>query len=211
MRADQQRRQALAAIANLGATGRDGIERFRMVIYLTGDQKEHAADIARCEAFAKAEDWEVVTVRSDPDDSQWAWMRMGLLSTITMVAHMQADGVLMPQSVFDALSTDDCSFLFGRLNRWGGFLRTVADEDENPAVSWQVRYTWEPLDSTPHPRLTYGEARDEDAATGQALSAIARQRNSHYLRLVEVHIRPVNSNDWTKVQEPAQPEARPFQ
>ncbi len=130
IRADQERRRALFAIANLGASGRDGVERFRMVIYLTGDRSEHAAEIERCETFVESKDWEVVTVRTDPDASQWAWLRMGLLSAITMICHLQADGVVMPQSVFDALSDDDCSFLFNRLNHWGGFLRTVPDEDE---------------------------------------------------------------------------------
>ena len=116
----------------MGVTGRDGIEHFRMVIYLTGDQEQHKASITRCEAFAEAEAWDVITVRSDADESQWAWLRMGLLSAITMICHLQADGILMPQSVFDALSADDCSFLFNRLNRWGGFLRTVPDEGEDP-------------------------------------------------------------------------------
>lgn len=68
---------------------------------------------------------------------------------------------------------------------------------------WQVRYRWEPLDSVPHPQLTYGEAISEEAATGQALAAIARQKDDPYLRLVEVHTRPISSSDWTKVEEPA--------
>ena len=97
IRADQERRRALVAIANLGASGRDGVERFRMVIYLTGDRSEHAADIERCKAFIKSKDWEVATVRTDPDASQWAWLRMGLLSAITMICHLQADGVVMPR------------------------------------------------------------------------------------------------------------------
>jgi hypothetical protein len=101
-----------------------------MVIYLTGDQEQHAAEITFCEAFAEANHWQVVTIRSDSDESEWAWLRRGLLSAITMICHGNADGIAMPQTVFDALSTDDCSFLINRLHRFGGFLRTIPDESE---------------------------------------------------------------------------------
>lgn len=74
-------------------------------------------------------------------------------------------------------------------------------------MSWQVRYTWEPLDGRRHPRFTYGDARNEHAAAGQAVAAIKRQKNDPYLRLVEVHTRPISTNDWTKVEEPAPAES----
>lgn len=70
-------------------------------------------------------------------------------------------------------------------------------------MTWQVRYTWEPLDGTPHPKLTYGDSLSQESAIGQARAAIARQKNSQHLRLVEVHVRPISSNDWTKVEESA--------
>jgi hypothetical protein len=129
IRADCERRRALAVVASLGVGTGPAAERFRMVIYLIGDPDEQAPERERCHAYAKAQGWEVVAVRTDRDPSQWAWLRTGLLSAVTIICHGNADAVLMPQSVADMLSEDDRSFLLNRLHRFGGFLRTISADD----------------------------------------------------------------------------------
>jgi hypothetical protein len=129
IRADQERREALTAVANMGAGSATTRERFRTVVYLVGDLQEHDGDVSQYTAYVVARDWQVVAVRSDLDANRWAWMRKGLLSATTIICHGNADGIVIPESVFNAFSDDDRTFVLGRLHRYGGFLHTIPSED----------------------------------------------------------------------------------
>ena len=72
--------------------------------------------------------------------------------------------------------------------------RTQAD------LSWQVRYTWESLNDTPHPKFTYDSTDSEDHAIDRAVAAIDRMQGNNQLRLVEVHRRHVSDREWTRVE-----------
>jgi hypothetical protein len=67
-------------------------------------------------------------------------------------------------------------------------------------AAWQVRYTWESLNDTPHPKFTYDKVASETAAINTAVEAIDRMDGNPYLRLVEVHWRHVGEQQWTKVE-----------
>jgi hypothetical protein len=105
----------------------------RTVIYLTGDLNDHRDDLSRFKAYVRARDWQVVTVRTDLDETRFAWLRMGLLSAITIVCHGGADGVVMPEPVLSTLSRGDRTWLRNRLERYGGFLHTIPSANDDHA------------------------------------------------------------------------------
>jgi hypothetical protein len=67
-------------------------------------------------------------------------------------------------------------------------------------LSWQLRFTWEPLNSHPHPKFTYDAVDTEDRAIDKAVAAIDRMAGNKELRLVEVHWRHVGSDVWRRVE-----------
>jgi len=77
---------------------------------------------------------------------------------------------------------------------------TTLREVNYTADQWQVRFTWESLNGVPHPRFTYSSADSEDQAIDVAVEAIDRMAGNPSLRLVEVHWRHVNSDEWTRAE-----------
>jgi len=128
MRADHWRSHALAAVVGMGTSNGSGPERLRTVIYFTGDPAERRDDLSRYRAYVQGRHWQVTTVRTDRDEAEYAWMRKGLLSATTLVCYGVADGVAIPESVFDALSQGDQAFILHRLHRYGGFLHIIPSE-----------------------------------------------------------------------------------
>lgn len=101
----------------------------RLVLYFTGDPGAEYANVFSLSTAVEAHGWTVAEVRSDVSDDEIAWLRKGLLSAITIVAHGRADGIAMFQSVHAALSPDDQNWLNQRVKRFGGYLHIVPDED----------------------------------------------------------------------------------
>jgi hypothetical protein len=69
-----------------------------------------------------------------------------------------------------------------------------------PAPAYEVRYTWESLTTTPHPRFTSERFRSETTAIDAAVAAVERMEGNTELRLVAVHWRHVDSVEWAKVE-----------
>lgn len=130
LHADHRRRHALAAVVGMGTSNGSAPERLRTVIYFTGEPSERHDDLSRYRAYVQGRDWQITTVRTDRDEAEYAWMRKGLLSATTLVCYGVADGVAMPESVFDALSQGDQAFILHRLHRYGGFLHIIPPERE---------------------------------------------------------------------------------
>lgn len=80
-------------------------------------------------------------------------------------------------------------------------LQLLADfPPPQPAPAYEVRYTWESLTTTPHPRFTFERFRSESAAIDAAVAATERMEGSTALLLVAVHWRHIESVGWTKVE-----------
>lgn len=69
-----------------------------------------------------------------------------------------------------------------------------------PAPAYEVRYTWESLTTTPHPRHTFERFHSESAAIDAAVAAMERMEGNAELRLVTVHWRHIESVEWTRVE-----------
>jgi len=79
-------------------------------------------------------------------------------------------------------------------------VNTLAKRPINSGLSFQVRFTWESLDGTPHPKFSYQPAESESRAVDVAVAAIDRMEGNLHLRLVAVHWRHVSSSEWRKVE-----------
>ena len=67
-------------------------------------------------------------------------------------------------------------------------------------LDWQLRFTWECASGITHPRYTYSKVESEDRAIDHGTLALDRMGMNPSIRLIEVHRKHVDAEQWDKVE-----------
>ena len=77
---------------------------------------------------------------------------------------------------------------------------TTSPEVTENDLRWEVRFTWACAQGITHPQYTYSKVESEDRAIGQGIAALERMGRNESIRLVEVHWKHADSEQWLKVE-----------